>query len=230
MYLFGGSKRKIIGESSDYHSNELFELNLNSLKWTRSKTAGEGKRPSPRDKTAGWIHENKWERKFFLHPFNYIAIILFIWSIFMNRLFYFGGFGSMVTDQYIGSIKNFSEISNYVIIHLSFYRPVKNKFLNRKNKIKIIFFYFCCCWKFTFVPQKTRRLGWNNQLIHYDLITHTWHFDDNKDLSSVPLPRAAHSCLKVADNRVILFGGRTSQVRCNDLYILDLDTFKWSNK
>jgi len=52
----------------------------------------------------------------------------------------------------------------------------------------------------------------------------------DKKLLKAPEPRAAHTCTRMDSNQVVLFGGRTSECRVNDLYLIDLNTFKCSDK
>ena len=78
---------------------------------------------------------------------------------------------------------------------------------------------------------KNRKLGWNNQLVYFDVDTQRWHCEK---LINPPKPRAAHTCTKINNNQVILFGGRTMEERTNDLFILyrgnDHDNFICSKK
>jgi hypothetical protein len=55
LYLFGGSN-KLAGLATTY-SNNLFKLSLKTFRW--EKISSEGKQPSPRDKTAGWLFDEK---------------------------------------------------------------------------------------------------------------------------------------------------------------------------
>lgn len=48
--------------------------------------------------------------------------------------------------------------------------------------------------------------------------------------SFTPAPRAGHSCTKMNENQVILFGGRSSTGRLNDLYVINLPDLSCSKK
>nr|XP_005995044.1 PREDICTED: kelch domain-containing protein 2 [Latimeria chalumnae] len=67
--------------------------------------------------------------------------------------------------------------------------------------------------------------GWNNHVHALDLETFTWSQPITK--GNPPSPRAAHACATIG-NRGYVFGGRYRDSRMNDLYYLNLDTWKWS--
>lgn len=64
-----------------------------------------------------------------------------------------------------------------------------------------------------------RRLGWNNQLLYYNVKDEIWQ---DIALTNAPNPRAAHTCTKMNDSQVVIFGGRTLESRTNELFIIDL--------
>ncbi|XP_064622883.1 kelch domain-containing protein 2-like isoform X2 [Lineus longissimus] len=67
--------------------------------------------------------------------------------------------------------------------------------------------------------------GWNNQILEYDIPTHSWK---NPACSGMaPSPRAAMAVAKL-DDRVVIFGGRNKEIRLNDLHYLDLDGMSWT--
>jgi len=80
------------------------------------------------------------------------------------------------------------------------------------------------------IPNYNKKLGWNNQLIYFDLETNTWHEQKYSCVNREhrPKPRAAHTCTKINEHQVVLFGGRTLECRSNDLYILNLKDFCWT--
>ncbi len=65
-------------------------------------------------------------------------------------------------------------------------------------------------------------------MIYYDIQTNEWH--SQKILNNEIKPRAAHSCTKINDDKVILFAGRTQLCRTNDLYVINLKDFSCSKK
>lgn len=75
---------------------------------------------------------------------------------------------------------------------------------------------------------KIRRLGWNNQIVSYNFETEEWK--NEKFYSFTPKPRAAHTCVKVNENKVVLFGGRTIECRTNNLHIIDLNNLSCSKE
>jgi N-acetylneuraminic acid mutarotase len=70
-----------------------------------------------------------------------------------------------------------------------------------------------------------RRLGWNNQLLYYNVKNETWH---DVALTNAPHARAAHTCTKMNDSQVVIFGGRTLESRTNDLFLVNLNDFSCS--
>lgn len=68
--------------------------------------------------------------------------------------------------------------------------------------------------------------GWNNDLLSFDTISKTWKSLPHS-VTSTPLPRAAHQCVKISSNEGFLFGGRHKNRRMNDLYSLSLTTNTW---
>lgn len=68
---------------------------------------------------------------------------------------------------------------------------------------------------------------WNNQLLYYDFNGEEWH--EVKQHGKRPSQRAAAASTLVSElNLVFLFGGRHDLTRLNDLYVLDLKTFIWT--
>lgn len=78
------------------------------------------------------------------------------------------------------------------------------------------------------ISNYNRRLGWNNQLVYYDITTQLWHCPKYSCSKEAPKPRAAHTITKINDNQCILFGGRTRENRSNDLYVFNIKEFSWS--
>ncbi|KAK9511497.1 hypothetical protein O3M35_000139 [Rhynocoris fuscipes] len=68
--------------------------------------------------------------------------------------------------------------------------------------------------------------GWNNQFVCYDLVTNSWI--KPKSHGTPPTPRAAHSA-DINGHFVYIFGGRTGEMRNNEMYCLDMDTMTWSH-
>uniref|UniRef100_A0A914V185 Uncharacterized protein n=1 Tax=Plectus sambesii TaxID=2011161 RepID=A0A914V185_9BILA len=80
--------------------------------------------------------------------------------------------------------------------------------------------------QFTVDPSSSYALSWNNQLLCYD---------PNAFWSAVPCggtipsPRAAAVVVKLTDrNQVLLFGGRHNDLRLNDIFLLDMTSFVWT--
>lgn len=66
---------------------------------------------------------------------------------------------------------------------------------------------------------------WNNQFVRYDPEENVWEWPETT--GKKPFPRAAHTAV-ICGNDVFVFGGRNNGVRLNDLYHLDMLTFKWT--
>uniref|UniRef100_A0A914ZBZ0 Kelch repeat protein n=1 Tax=Panagrolaimus superbus TaxID=310955 RepID=A0A914ZBZ0_9BILA len=65
---------------------------------------------------------------------------------------------------------------------------------------------------------------WNNQLLHFD--GKKWNLIEQS--GNVPPQRAAASiAYNPETNKAYLFGGRHSTIRLNDLYEMDVGTYKW---
>ncbi|CAD5208863.1 unnamed protein product [Bursaphelenchus xylophilus] len=68
---------------------------------------------------------------------------------------------------------------------------------------------------------------WNNQLLEFDVDSRIWRLVPKK--GTVPSARAGAGSQYVKDLGVVfLFGGRGSTTRLNDLYILDVHSFVWT--
>lgn len=160
LFLFGGFNSSV-NDGRFWHSNHLYRLCLKKLIW--EKCLSSLLQPSPRDKLAGWAHN--------------------------QRIYFFGGFGHAYSTEpcYLSKYGEF--IADY-----GDHYPV---------------------------------LGWNNQLIYYDILAQSWH--EQKCRNRSPQPRAAHTCTKINEKQVVLFGGRTIEGRTNELFILNLDDFSWSS-
>jgi hypothetical protein len=66
--LFAGAN-KLAGLDTIY-SNSMYKLNLKTFKW--EQLSSKGKQPSPRDKTAGWLFDDKFIFiLFYLKSFNF---------------------------------------------------------------------------------------------------------------------------------------------------------------
>ena len=71
--------------------------------------------------------------------------------------------------------------------------------------------------------------GWNNQLAVLNINKFpdlSWEFPEQT--GDIPCPRAAHTSAQVSPHTGYLFGGRFKTERRNDLYKLDLRTYKWT--
>ncbi|XP_028293413.1 kelch domain-containing protein 2 [Gouania willdenowi] len=66
--------------------------------------------------------------------------------------------------------------------------------------------------------------GWNNHIHILDLDTLTW--SQPITTGDAPSPRAAHACATLG-NRGYVFGGRFKNLRLNDLFYIDLDSWEW---
>lgn len=69
------------------------------------------------------------------------------------------------------------------------------------------------------------KFGWNNQLVRYEPKCNTWSWPSYT--GKCPSARAAHSGALMGD-KFYVFGGRDSHQRLNDLYMLDMKTFEWT--
>lgn len=63
--------------------------------------------------------------------------------------------------------------------------------------------------------------------MYFDIKTEEWK---DVKITNPPKPRAAHTCTKINENQVIIYGGRTLESRTNDLFVLDLNDFICSKK
>ena len=55
----GNSMYLICGHTSSGHTNELYRLDLHSLRWELIVIAKDSAKPSPRDKFTAWEHKNR---------------------------------------------------------------------------------------------------------------------------------------------------------------------------
>lgn len=70
-----------------------------------------------------------------------------------------------------------------------------------------------------------QRFGWNNQLVQFNPEQNSWNWPSYS--GRCPSARAAHSGALLGD-KYYVFGGRDMRQRLNDLYVLDLQTFQWT--
>ena len=78
-----------------------------------------------------------------------------------------------------------------------------------------------------FVFEVFNSLCWNNELAVLDCTDHEnlkWEWPGKQ--GDFPCPRAAHACTQIG-GMGYMFGGRFKDDRRNDLYSLDLETYKW---
>ncbi|CAG2233844.1 unnamed protein product [Mytilus edulis] len=75
------------------------------------------------------------------------------------------------------------------------------------------------------LPDGSASFGWFNDLFVFDTVNKKWSQPMQKNLG-VPTARAAHGMCAVGTDLVI-FGGRDTQCRRNDLHIFSTDTWKW---
>ncbi|XP_060569590.1 kelch domain-containing protein 1-like [Ruditapes philippinarum] len=73
--------------------------------------------------------------------------------------------------------------------------------------------------------QKAAQFGWFNDLYSFDTATNKWSQPMHMNLG-VPKARAAHGMCSVGRN-LLIFGGRDTEKRTNDLHIFNVDTRKW---
>lgn len=73
--------------------------------------------------------------------------------------------------------------------------------------------------------QEGAAFGWFNDLFSFDTENCTWE-KLSPAFTGCPTPRAAHGMCAVG-SRIIIFGGRDSVGRKNDLFILDTETMEW---
>lgn len=69
------------------------------------------------------------------------------------------------------------------------------------------------------------QFGWFNDLFSFDTENCTWE-KLTPSFTGCPTPRAAHG-MCVVGSKLVIFGGRDSVGRKNDLYILDMETMEW---
>ncbi|KAH3781796.1 kelch domain-containing protein 1-like isoform X2 [Dreissena polymorpha] len=74
--------------------------------------------------------------------------------------------------------------------------------------------------------QQAAEFGWFNDLYVYDTLSNKWSQPMHMNLG-LPTARAAHGMCAVGRNLVI-FGGRDTEKRTNDLYMYNIDTRKWN--
>lgn len=67
--------------------------------------------------------------------------------------------------------------------------------------------------------------GWNNQLVVYNPVSNSWEWPRMR--GPTPAPRAAHAA-DISGHKVFVFGGRSGNMRHNDLHCLDMDKMQWS--
>ncbi|RDD47007.1 Kelch domain-containing protein 2 [Trichoplax sp. H2] len=67
--------------------------------------------------------------------------------------------------------------------------------------------------------------GWSNELYQFDTVRNEWSLV-HTDIKDLPVPRAAHSCVKIG-KKVYIFGGRFQERRRNDLFCLDMQSLTW---
>jgi len=73
--------------------------------------------------------------------------------------------------------------------------------------------------------QDGAHFGWFNDLFIFDTVSHSWSNPMQMNLG-VPSPRAAHAMCSHGKN-IVIFGGRDSEARRNDIYMFDTETRKW---
>lgn len=73
--------------------------------------------------------------------------------------------------------------------------------------------------------QQAAQFGWFNDLFVFDTATNKWSQPMHMNLG-VPTARAAHGMCTVGRN-IVIFGGRDTEKRTNDLHIFNVDTRKW---
>ncbi|KPM07121.1 kelch domain-containing protein [Sarcoptes scabiei] len=66
--------------------------------------------------------------------------------------------------------------------------------------------------------------GWNNQLVYYDREMNCWQWPNHH--GDIPSARAACAAAKIG-HLLYLFGGRVNQDRMNDMYVLNLRSYRW---
>lgn len=153
-----------------------------------------------------------------------------------DSLYVFGGFNSNFHSNqlYRLSIKDF--IWEKCPVSEKMPSP-RDKFASWFHDQKLFFFggfgpnfknkYLDKYGEFISADENNSYCGWNNQIVYYDMNTRTWH--EQKCLNKVPGPRAAHTCTKINENQLVVFGGRKEDGRTNELFILDLKRFSWSD-
>lgn len=76
--------------------------------------------------------------------------------------------------------------------------------------------------------QEEAEFGWFNDLFSFDTENCTWE-KLTPSFTGSPTPRAAHGMCAVG-SRLVIFGGRDSVGRKNDIFVLDTDTMEWISK
>ncbi|KAL5251259.1 hypothetical protein ACHWQZ_G016826 [Mnemiopsis leidyi] len=71
------------------------------------------------------------------------------------------------------------------------------------------------------------KFTWFNDLYLFDTESNSWDAP-NVSLVDGPVPRAAHSAT-IYNDKMIIFGGKDSKARNQDLFSLDLTTLEWSS-
>ncbi|WAR00752.1 KLDC1-like protein, partial [Mya arenaria] len=74
--------------------------------------------------------------------------------------------------------------------------------------------------------QQAAQFGWFNDLYMFDTVTKLWSKPMHMNLG-IPTARAAHGMCAVGRN-LIIFGGRDTEKRTNDIHIYNIDTRKWN--
>ncbi|CAH1796061.1 unnamed protein product [Owenia fusiformis] len=70
--------------------------------------------------------------------------------------------------------------------------------------------------------------GWFNDIFVFDTESNTWSNPMQMNLA-VPTPRAAHGMCAIGKN-IVIFGGRDTEARRNDLHIFNTETMKWETE
>ncbi|XP_013407938.1 kelch domain-containing protein 1 [Lingula anatina] len=215
MYVFGGVVSRADGEHTE--SNELFSLDLDNNTWTCVETKGD--LPPPRSSAA--------------------------MSAVENNLYLFGGLNQ--TSGWLDDLHCFdTETCTWSKVEGKGQCPSPRDKLASAVVGKNVYFFG------GFGPkneeeeveevsteeedaledegmeadsQEAAQFGWFNDLFIFDTETSSWSHPMQMNAVG-PTPRAATGMCAVK-NKLVIFGGRDSQARRNDLYIYNIETRKW---